>query len=173
MEITSHSFWTLVHGMGFGALYLLAGSGALIELHHRFQPASAGSTKVDHRFLGWYLAAMALLAWLTVLAGTYIFIPGTVPLRQSVRILRRIPAPICSLPFNKRVALHRYGVEGACRMAGSHSHHDGRGCGNPPSSPTGTLCVITRNTARSHRFIAFGCGYCRFLRCDARQSCAC
>ena len=29
MEITTRALWTLIHGMGFGALYLLACSGAL------------------------------------------------------------------------------------------------------------------------------------------------
>ena len=28
MEITERSLWTMIHGMGFGALYLLACSGA-------------------------------------------------------------------------------------------------------------------------------------------------
>jgi hypothetical protein len=31
MEITVRGLWTLIHGMGFGALYLLACSGALVE----------------------------------------------------------------------------------------------------------------------------------------------
>ena len=29
MEITTHDFWTVLHGMGFGALFMLAFSGAL------------------------------------------------------------------------------------------------------------------------------------------------
>ncbi len=33
MEITVRGLWTLIHGMGFGALYLLACSGALVELY--------------------------------------------------------------------------------------------------------------------------------------------
>ena len=73
MEITTRSLWTLVHGMGFGALYLLAGSGAIALLYLRSsadEPASA-SPKGD-RYLGIYLTAMAALAWLTVLSGTYI-----------------------------------------------------------------------------------------------------
>jgi len=36
MEITARSLWTLIHGMGFGALYLLAGSGAIVLLYLRF-----------------------------------------------------------------------------------------------------------------------------------------
>lgn len=33
MEFTSRGLWTMLHGMGFGALYLLAFTGALVELH--------------------------------------------------------------------------------------------------------------------------------------------
>ena len=36
MEITTRSLLTLIHGMGFGALYLMACSGALVELHRRY-----------------------------------------------------------------------------------------------------------------------------------------
>ena len=78
MEITSRSLWTLVHGMGFGALYLLACSGALVLLYLRFsadaQIQTHPSAASDH-FLGIYLTAMAALAWLTVLSGTYIIYP--------------------------------------------------------------------------------------------------
>lgn len=75
MEITAHSLWTLIHGMGFGALYLLAGSGALIEFQHWLRQDSESSARVPSRFLGWYLAGMAALAWLTVLTGTYLIYP--------------------------------------------------------------------------------------------------
>ncbi len=75
MEITTHSLWTLIHGMGFGALYLLACSGALIELQHWLRADNADSERIHRRFLGWYLAAMAALAWLTVLTGTYLIYP--------------------------------------------------------------------------------------------------
>lgn len=76
MEITTRSLWTLIHGMGFGALYLLACSGALIELWRRYSPAAtAPITTRDERFLRLYLLAMALLAWITVLTGTYKIYP--------------------------------------------------------------------------------------------------
>jgi hypothetical protein len=76
MEITLRSFWTLVHGMGFGALYLLACSGALIELH-RFTTSSApvGETAREERFLKIYLITMVVLAWTTVLTGAYVIYP--------------------------------------------------------------------------------------------------
>jgi hypothetical protein len=76
MEITLRSFWTLMHGMGFGALYLLACSGALIELY-RFVTsfAQAGETARDERFLKIYLIAMVVLAWSAVLTGAYVIYP--------------------------------------------------------------------------------------------------
>ena len=33
MKITARALWTLVHGMRFGALYLLACTDALVELY--------------------------------------------------------------------------------------------------------------------------------------------
>jgi hypothetical protein len=76
MEITVRSLWTAIHGMGFGALYLLACSGALAELY-RFttSPAESPSTPGQERFLKLYLIAMALLAWAAVLTGTYVIYP--------------------------------------------------------------------------------------------------
>jgi hypothetical protein len=76
MEITTRGLWTLVHGMGFGALYLLACSGALVELWHRYARADLSPiTEREEAFLRWYLLAMAVLAWFAVLTGTYIIYP--------------------------------------------------------------------------------------------------
>ncbi|MGB6686568.1 MAG: hypothetical protein WBE76_01860 [Terracidiphilus sp.] len=59
--------------MGFGALYLLACSGALVELYFfTASPCSPESAKRRERFLGFYLITMVLLAWLAVLTGAYI-----------------------------------------------------------------------------------------------------
>jgi hypothetical protein len=76
MEITARALWTLVHGMGFGALYLLACSGALVELY-RFTTASSPSesTPGQQRFLKVYLLTMVLLAWAAVLTGAYVIYP--------------------------------------------------------------------------------------------------
>jgi hypothetical protein len=76
MEITVRSFWTLLHGMGFGALYLLACSGALVELY-RFTTSSKpfGDTQGEERFLRFYLILMVILAWAAVLTGAYVVYP--------------------------------------------------------------------------------------------------
>lgn len=76
MEMTTRALWTLLHGMGFGGLYLLACSGALVEIWRRFSPAEqAPITSRDETFLRIYLDVMALLAWLAVLSGAYIVYP--------------------------------------------------------------------------------------------------
>lgn len=75
MEIASRSLWTLVHGMGFGVLYLLACSGALVELYGRFIGRTELLTSSDSPLLKAYLVVMSLLAWLAVLSGTYLVYP--------------------------------------------------------------------------------------------------
>ena len=53
MEITTRGLWTLIHGMGFGGLYLLACSGAIVELcapsnalgRVLMEPTNANSTR--------------------------------------------------------------------------------------------------------------------------------
>jgi hypothetical protein len=74
MEITTRSLWTLIHGMGFGALYLMACSGALVA-PYRPPGVSELVTRRDDRFLKIYLAVMTVLAWVAVLSGTYIIYP--------------------------------------------------------------------------------------------------
>lgn len=76
MEITSRALWSLIHGMGFGGLYLLACSGAIVELWRRYAPSSAHSPAAgDQKFVRIYFAAMAVLAWLAVLTGAYVVYP--------------------------------------------------------------------------------------------------
>jgi len=75
MEITTRGLWTLIHGMGFGALYLLACSGALVELWRMTQPATSADEDESSRWLGIYLLTMTALAWAAVLTGTYVVYP--------------------------------------------------------------------------------------------------
>jgi hypothetical protein len=74
MEITTRALLTLLHGMGFGALYLMACSGALVELY-RFTHAASEAAPRPQRFLNVYLVTMAVLAWAAVLTGTYLIYP--------------------------------------------------------------------------------------------------
>ena len=76
MEITTRDLWTVVHGMGFGALFMLAFSAALVELYRVSTgngPSSPSSR--GQKMLSLYLGAMVVLAWLTVLTGAYIIYP--------------------------------------------------------------------------------------------------
>ncbi|MGA8742184.1 MAG: hypothetical protein WB561_13450 [Terracidiphilus sp.] len=76
MEMTTRGLWTLVHGMGFGALYLLACSFAIAELYLRYKPDSLQPiSDEDERFLGRWLVIMAVVAWITVLTGAYLIYP--------------------------------------------------------------------------------------------------
>jgi hypothetical protein len=76
MEITTRDLWTVVHGMGFGALFMLAFSAALAELY-RISTATGPTVPSSHgqSLLSLYLGAMVVLAWLTVLSGAYIIYP--------------------------------------------------------------------------------------------------
>lgn len=75
MEIATRDFWTMIHGMGFGGLYLLACSGGIVELWRRYAPASGPQEAGRERFIQIYLLLMTALAWLAVLTGTYVIYP--------------------------------------------------------------------------------------------------
>lgn len=75
MEITSRALWTLIHGMGFGVLYMMACSGAVVEFYRRFITRTPSPQASDGPFLKVYLIVMCVLAWLAVLSGTYIVYP--------------------------------------------------------------------------------------------------
>jgi hypothetical protein len=76
MEITTHDFWTVVHGMGFGALFMLAFSGAMAELYHLSASGTVTApSRQETNMLNVYLIAMVVLAWLTVFSGEYIVYP--------------------------------------------------------------------------------------------------
>ena len=76
MEISTRDLWTVLHGMGFGALFMLAFSGALAELYRLSAPRAALQvSEREQRLLKLYLATMVALAWLTVLSGAYIVYP--------------------------------------------------------------------------------------------------
>jgi hypothetical protein len=76
MAITERALWTIIHGMGFGALYLLACSGALFELYRLTTPSTPFPTPpTQQRFLNIYLITMVVVAWVAVLSGAYIIYP--------------------------------------------------------------------------------------------------
>ncbi len=112
MEFTTRSLWTMIHGMGLGALYLMACSGALVELHRRYvSPLKPAIEFEDERFLRIYLIAMAMLAWLTVLTGAYIIYPWyrAVPPAGTVDLAGFPQRLLMSSPST--IAWHSIGME--------------------------------------------------------------
>jgi hypothetical protein len=112
MEISVRSLFTLIHGMGFGALYLLACSGAIVELFRRYSPAAEGPVSVkDETFLSTYLVVMAVLAWITVLTGAYIIYPWyrAVPPAGSTNLAAFPQRLLMSSPST--IAWHSAGME--------------------------------------------------------------
>lgn len=76
MEISLRDLVTVMHGMGFGALFMLAFSGALAQLYWISAPGvivQPGSR--ERLLLNFYLIAMVVLAWATVMSGTYLVYP--------------------------------------------------------------------------------------------------
>jgi hypothetical protein len=76
MRITGHEAFAMVHGMLLGGGFLLAFSGGLLALHglrvELLTPEGVGD-RVRQLKLG--TGVMALMAWLTVLTGTWIILP--------------------------------------------------------------------------------------------------
>jgi len=76
MEITTRDLWTIFHGMGLGALFMLAFSGAVAELYRLSAPGVPVQLGAQERnLLNFHLVAMVVLAWLAVLTGAYIVYP--------------------------------------------------------------------------------------------------
>jgi len=76
MEITLRDMMAVLHGMGFGVLFMLAFSGALGEIFWTSAPAAPmQSNRLQHNLLVGYLIAMVVLAWLAVFSGAYIVYP--------------------------------------------------------------------------------------------------
>lgn len=76
MALSGRELWTVLHGMIFGALFLLAFAGGLAGLYS-LRPGLVtleGIRERMHRLLAgtW---VMAVIAWITVISGTYTVYP--------------------------------------------------------------------------------------------------
>lgn len=76
MTISVRELWTVLHGLVFGSLFLLAFAGGLAGLYS-LRPEWVTVTGIHERLrrllAGTWL--MAVLAWITVWSGTYIVYP--------------------------------------------------------------------------------------------------
>lgn len=76
MSLTFREVWTLIHGMILGALFLLTFAGGLAGLYSlRPEFVTAAGLKERLRRLNFGTGLMAVVAWLTVITGTYIVYP--------------------------------------------------------------------------------------------------
>jgi len=76
MQVTGREVWTIIHGMGFGAIFLLAFAGGLAELYSmrpEWMTAEGMKTRVSRMKTG--LWVMAATVWLTVISGSFIVYP--------------------------------------------------------------------------------------------------
>ena len=76
MTLTDREFWGLIHGMVFGAVFLLAYAGGLAELwalRPEFATAQGILRRTKRLMIGTWV--MAAAAWGTVLTGTWIVYP--------------------------------------------------------------------------------------------------
>lgn len=76
MSLTVRELWTVIHGMGLGAVFLLAFAGGLAGLYS-LRPDWVTVTGVKERIMRLTVGTwvMAIVAWLTVVSGTYIVYP--------------------------------------------------------------------------------------------------
>ncbi|MDE2486774.1 MAG: hypothetical protein KGO51_05190 [Alphaproteobacteria bacterium] len=75
MEITFRDAMTVMHGMGFGALFMLAFSGAIAIIYASATGAPPDAPVRGRTLFRLYLLSMAGLSWLTVLSGSYLIYP--------------------------------------------------------------------------------------------------
>lgn len=76
MSLTLRELWGVIHGMGLGALFLIAFAGGLAglwSLRPELVTAEGVKERLTRLKFGTWL--MAAVAWLTVLSGTYIVYP--------------------------------------------------------------------------------------------------
>jgi hypothetical protein len=73
MELTFRELWTVLHGMVFGTVYLLAFAGALVELYSlspEWENSIGLSKRLKRLTIGCW--TMSIISWLTVISGTWV-----------------------------------------------------------------------------------------------------
>lgn len=76
MSLSWREFWTVFHGMGVGAIYLLAFAGGLAgiwSLDYHYVTEEGIKERLRRLKLGTWV--MAIVCWATVISGTYIVYP--------------------------------------------------------------------------------------------------
>lgn len=76
MTLTEREFWTVIHGMGLGTIFLLAFSGGLAglwSLRPEWITVAGVRERLYRLIAGTWI--MAIMAWLTIITGTYAVYP--------------------------------------------------------------------------------------------------
>lgn len=76
MSLNLREFWTVAHGMIFGSIYLLAFAGGfagLWSMRGKLLTTEGMSERLGRMRIGMWV--MAVMAWITVISGTYIVYP--------------------------------------------------------------------------------------------------
>lgn len=112
MEVTFREAWGVIHGLIFGAMFLLSFSGGIVGLYSlRPEFLTAEGLKERIMRLKLWVGGMAIIAWATVITGTYVVYPwyrarppeGTTDLSAYPRSL------LLSVP--NTAEWHRFGME--------------------------------------------------------------
>lgn len=111
MQLSVRELWTVLHGLIFGSLFLLAFAGGLAGLYSlrpEWVTVEGMRERVRRLLAGTWL--MALVAWATVISGTYIVYPwyrATPPTGVDLSAYPR--ALLLSRP--ETALWHRFGME--------------------------------------------------------------
>jgi len=111
MTLTPREIWAVIHGMILGALFLLAYAGGLAELISLGSQWTTEAGIVKHvRRLITGTWVMAVVAWLTVITGTYIVYPWyRAPLPPGADLKMYPKAFLISSP--NTAGWHNFGME--------------------------------------------------------------
>lgn len=75
MHVSGRDLVTMIHGMLFGGLFLLAGFGAMVLAYRSLATREAELTDAGRRWERVYLLLMVALGWAAVLTGAYVVYP--------------------------------------------------------------------------------------------------
>lgn len=114
MDMSSREIWTALHGMVFGAAFLLAFTGGFITLLDLRSEwiTDEGARRSARRLIVWTWA-MAALVWLTVILGTYVVYPwyrAKPPAGTSAAMLAEYPKNLL-LSSPRTADWHEFGME--------------------------------------------------------------
>ncbi len=133
MELTAREIWAVIHGMMLGSLFLLAYAGGLAELINlgsEWATEAGIAKRVRRVIVGTWV--MAIVAWLTVITGTWIVYPwyrAKPPAGADLTAVSPL-VPAFQTDYGGMAQI-RDGVEGARGLAGSHPGHRGGLHGDP------------------------------------------